>query len=252
MIKVDGLEKRFGSVAAVNDVTFTASDGAVTGLLGANGAGKSTILRMIGSLLKPNSGSVYVDGLDADAGSAVNRFKLGALLDHAGIYPRLTARENLLYFGRLRQMPPAALHRDVDRILSILDLETIADRRTGGFSQGERMKVALGRALLHGPRTLVLDEPTNGLDIPSARSLRSLLKTLRDSGLCILLSSHVLEDVRGICDKLVIIAQGRVVAEGSLESVCLQAGTDSLEDAFIIMTQSSRSENVLPGFHHRS
>ena len=225
MIKVQNLRRSFHGRLAVNGLSFHAPDGCITGLLGANGAGKTTTLRMICGVLKPDSGSVAIDGVTT-----------GALLDHTGIYSRLTTRENLLYFGRLRGMPPAILNSSVDRVLSILGLQSLADTRTAGFSQGERMKIALGRALLHEPRNLLLDEPTNGLDVPSVRSLRDLLRRLRDSGACVVFSSHVLEEVRVLCDQVVIVANGFVVAQGSPAELCEGTASASLEDAFVKLT----------------
>lgn len=230
MIKVHNLEKRFGNRPVVRDLSFEAPDGAITGLLGANGAGKTTTLRMIRGVLKPESGSVAID--DAS---------VGALLDHMGIYSRLTVRENLAYFGRLRGMSPQSLAERVEHVISILGIESIADRRTAGFSQGERMKTALGRAILHSPRNLLLDEPTNGLDVSTVRSLRDLLRRWRDSGACIVFSSHVLDEVRALCDQVVIISGGRLIAQGSPTELCVQTGTSSLEEAFVKLTQPEGS-----------
>jgi sodium transport system ATP-binding protein len=227
MIEARNLKKSFGPVQAVRDLSFSAPDGAITGLLGSNGAGKSTTLRMICGVLQPNRGSVHIDQ------------PLGALLDHIGLYPRLTARENLTYFGELRGIPPVQLAKRIEQLISELGMQTIADRRTAGFSQGERMKTALARAILHSPQNLLLDEPTNGLDIPSVRALRGLLLQMRDSGMCIVLSSHVLEEVRILCDHVAIVSEGRVVAEGSPEDLCRETDTASLEDAFIKLTQEN-------------
>jgi sodium transport system ATP-binding protein len=214
MIRVQDLAKSFDNRPVVRSLSFTAPDGAITGLLGANGAGKTTTLRMICGVLQPDSGSVTVDPA-----------AIGALLDHMGIYPRLTVRENLAYFGMLRGMPPAVLAGRIDQVLATLGLQAIADRRTAGFSQGERMKTALGRAILHAPKNLLLDEPTNGLDVPAVRSLRDLLRRWRDAGACVLFSSHVLEEVRALCDQVVVIDRGRVVAQGSPAALCLQTDT---------------------------
>lgn len=213
MIKVHQLEKRFNGWPVVKDLSFDAPDGAITGLLGANGAGKTTTLRMICGVLQPDFGSIVVDDIAA-ADSVGRQRRIGALLDHMGIYTRLTVRENLAYFGRLRGMPLDVIEERLESVISILGLQAIADRRTAGFSQGERMKTALGRALLHSPQNLLLDEPTNGLDIPTIRSLRDLLKRLRDAGTCIVFSSHVLEEVRALCDKVVIIAGERSSPKG--------------------------------------
>jgi sodium transport system ATP-binding protein len=240
MITIQKLAKSFDTRPVVTDLSFEAPDGAITGLLGANGAGKTTTLRMLCGALQPDSGSIVVD--DAAFGDALDRQRrIGALLDHMGIYPRLTVRENLAYFGRLRGMPAELLGERVEAVISVLGLGAIADRRTHGFSQGERMKTALGRALLHSPQNLLLDEPTNGLDIPTIRSLRDLLRRLRDSGTCIVYSSHVLDEVRALCDRVVIIAGGKIVAQGSPEELCSQAETASLEEAFIELTGETRS-----------
>ena len=225
MIQVQNLVKSFNNRPAVRSLSFTAPDGAITGLLGANGAGKTTALRMICGVLKPDSGLATTDPVGT-----------GALLDHIGIYPRLTVRENLAYFGMLRGMAPAALAERVSQVLATLGLEAIADRRTAGFSQGERMKTALGRAMLHAPKNLLLDEPTNGLDVPTVRSLRHLLRRLRDAGTCVLFSSHVLEEVSALCDQVVIVDHGRLVAQGSPADLCRQTDSASLEDAFVKLT----------------
>lgn len=235
MIQAQNLSKSFDRRPVVQSLSFTAPDGAITGLLGANGAGKTTTLRMICGMLRPESGSVTVDD-DATGDPLIRQRRLGALLDHIGIYPRLTARENLAYFGMLRGMPAAQIAGRVKEVLAALGLEDLADRRTAGFSQGERMKIALGRAILHAPRNLLLDEPTNGLDVPTVRALRDLLRRWRDAGACVVFSSHVLEEVRALCDQVVVIHRGRVVAQGSPAGLCRQTESASLEDAFVKLT----------------
>jgi sodium transport system ATP-binding protein len=230
MVETRNLRKSYGAVHAVRDLTFFAPDGKITGLLGSNGAGKSTTLRMICGVLQPDHGSVRIDG------------RVGALLDHIGLYSRLTARENLTYFGQLHGIPRVQLQQRIEEVLLQLGMETIADRRTAGFSQGERMKTALARAIVHSPRNLLLDEPANGLDVPSVRALRSLLRQMRDSGMCIVLSSHILEEVRILCDHVAIVSTGRVVAQGPPEDLCGQTGSASLEDAFVKLTTGQ--ENV--------
>ncbi len=245
MITIHKLRKSYDGRPVVRDLSFDAPDGAITGLLGANGAGKTTTLKMICGALQPESGSILVDDAVDEAGACGDpvrrQHRLGALLDHMGIYTRLTVRENLAYFGRLRGMPAELLEERIESVVSVLGLEAIAGRRTKGFSQGERMKTALGRALLHSPQNLLLDEPTNGLDIPTIRSLRDLLRRLRDSGTCIVYSSHVLDEVRALCDRVVIIAQGRIVAQGSPQELCSQAETASLEEAFLELISPARS-----------
>jgi len=236
MIQVQELRKSFDHRTVVQNLSFEAADGAITGILGANGAGKTTTLRMICGVLQPEGGSIRIDSVSGSEHPLVRQRRLGALLDHTGIYSRLTVRENLAYFGRLRGMSADSLRERIGRVLSMLGLESIADRRTCGFSQGERMKTALGRAILHSPQNLLLDEPTNGLDIPTIRSLRDLLRRLRDSGACVVFSSHVLDEVRALCDKVVVISGGSAIAQGSPAELCIQTDTASLEEAFIKLT----------------
>ena len=236
MIEVRNLQKQFGNITALRDVSFLAPDGAITGLLGANGAGKSTTLRTICGVLQPGGGEVRVDGISPGADPLALQRRVGGLLDHAGLYARLTPRETFTFSGRLHGVPRPRLRERVEETIAFLGLQSAADRRTGGFSQGERMKTALGRALIHSPRNLLLDEPTSGLDIPSVRALRHLLQRTRDAGACILFSSHVLEEVRALCDRVVILARGRVVAEGTPGELCARAGAATLEDAFVAFT----------------
>jgi sodium transport system ATP-binding protein len=234
MIEVRNLRKAFGPVRAVSDVSFRAANGRITGILGENGAGKTTTLALICGLLRPDDGWVRVG--PEDTSPIERRRRLGALLDHKGLYERLTARENIAYFGRLQGVLPCLLERRVEDVLAQLDLTRIADRRVAGFSQGERMKVALGRAIVHSPAHVLLDEPTNGLDIPSVHGLREILRRMRDAGTCILFSSHVLEEVRALCDNVVIISSGRVVAQGEPADICRRAGCTTLEEAFLALT----------------
>ena len=234
MIEVRNLRKAFGPVRAVSDVSFRAPNGRITGILGENGAGKTTTLAMICGLLRPDDGWVRV-GPD-DTSPIERRRRLGALLDHKGLYDRLTARENIAYFGRLQGVLPCLLERRMEDVVAQLDLTRVADRRVAGFSQGERMKVALGRAIVHSPAHVLLDEPTNGLDIPSVHGLREALRRMRDSGTCILFSTHVLDEVRALCDNVVIISRGRVVAQGDPADVCRLAGCATLEEAYLALT----------------
>jgi sodium transport system ATP-binding protein len=243
MIEVRGLRKRFHARQAIRDVSFLARNGAITGLLGANGAGKSTTLRIISGSLRPDKGTVRIDELDVNR-SHVNRAsdyhaRLGALLDHAGLYGRLTARENLIYYGELRGLSRTEARTRADEVLSCLGLASLTNRRAREFSLGERAKLALGRAILHSPNNLLLDEPTNGLDVPAVRVLRALLKNMRDAGCCIVFSSHVLDEVEQICDEVVMINNGAVVASGSLESVRGQTSGASLEEAFMQLTEAA-------------
>ena len=230
MVEVEGLRKRYGTVEAVDDVSFVAPDGWITGLLGANGAGKTSTLGMICGVVRPDAGAVRIDGA---AASPATRRRLGVLHDHKGLYGRLTARENIRYFARLHGLSGSDLDDRTRAVVSRLGLDAVADRRTAGFSQGERMKVALARALVHGPGTLLLDEPTNGLDIPTVRAFRALVAELRAQGTCIIFSSHVLDDVSALCDTLVVMARGRVVAAGTAGEICHRTGTSLLDEAFM-------------------
>ena len=246
MIETRNLKKSFGPVQAVRDLSFSALDGSITGLLGSNGAGKTTTLRMICGVLQPDGGSVRVDDITPSADPRALQSRVGALLDHMGIYPRLTTRENLAYFGELRGIPPDQLAQRVGQVLAQLGLESIADRRTAGFSQGERMKTALARAILHAPQNVLLDEPANGLDVPTFRSLRLLLREMRDAGRCIVLSSHILEEIRILCDNVAIVSGGRIVAQGSPGDLCRQTGSATLEDAYVKLTCDRENIECLP------
>ncbi|MFO0659248.1 MAG: ATP-binding cassette domain-containing protein [Polyangiaceae bacterium] len=233
MIRVEGLRKTFDHVVAVDAVSFEALDGEITGFLGPNGAGKSTTMRMVTTLVQPDAGHVYIDGIDAMGDPMRALRRLGVLPDARGISPRLTPREQIRYYGQLHGLEGAELEQRIDDLVDLLDLRAIADRRAQGFSQGERMKVAIGRALVHRPQNVLLDEPTNGLDVMATRALRELLKRLRSQGICVLLSSHVMQEIAALCDRVVVIAHGRVVASGTPVQLREQTGCNSLEDAFV-------------------
>jgi len=220
-------------VIAVDDVGFTAHDGQITGLLGPNGAGKTTTLRMLYTLMTPESGRVLVDGVDAAVDPNTVRRSLGVLPDARGVYKRLTARENIDYFGELHGMSAAAIAERTARLAKALQMEDFLDRATEGFSQGQRTKTAIARALIHDPRNVILDEPTNGLDVMTTRGLRGFLKELREEGRCVIFSSHIMQEVAALCDRIVIVAQGRVVAQGTPEELREQAHENNLEDAFV-------------------
>ncbi|HXF80597.1 MAG TPA: ATP-binding cassette domain-containing protein [Usitatibacter sp.] len=233
MIEARSLAKRFGEVEAVRSVSFTACDGAITGLLGPNGAGKTTTLRMIAALVAPTGGDARVDGVDCAAAPLAARERLGVLSDARGLYARLTARENIAYYGELRGMARPAIAAAIARLADLLDLGAILERRTDGFSQGERMKVAIARALVHDPPNVLLDEPTNGLDVMTTRNLRDVIRRLRGDGKCVLFSSHVMQEVSALCDTIVIMARGAVVAQGSSQELLATSGCATLEDAFV-------------------
>lgn len=235
MIEAVGLEKAFktkrGLVKAVDGVTFTARDGEITGLLGPNGAGKTTTLRMLYTLMTPDRGEVRVDGRPAT--DEATRTLLGVLPDARGIYKRWSARENVEYFAKLQGIPPDQVDARVMTLARALQMENILDRRAEGFSQGERTKTAIARALVHDPRNVILDEPTNGLDVMTTRALRTFVRSLKEQGRCILFSSHIMQEVAALCDRIIVIARGRVVAEGTTEELRARTGEAQLEDAFV-------------------
>ncbi|HEX4024950.1 MAG TPA: ATP-binding cassette domain-containing protein [Steroidobacteraceae bacterium] len=233
MIEARELRKAFGATQAVDGVSFIARDGQITGLLGANGAGKTTTLRLLYTLMQPDAGQVLVDGLDAGREPLAVRRRLGVLPDARGLYRRLTARENIAYFAALQGLDAHAAAARIELLLDTLSMHDIADRRAEGFSQGERLKTALARALVHDPRNVLLDEPTNGLDVMATRSLREFLRGLAAEGRCVLFSTHVMQEVAALCDRIVIIGRGRVVADGTPDALRAQAHEQSLEEAFV-------------------
>jgi sodium transport system ATP-binding protein len=237
MIQVQDLHKSFTAkkvvVKAVDGVGFEARDGEITGLLGPNGAGKTTTLRMLYTLMKPDSGKVLVDGVDVSSDPETVRRALGVLPDARGVYKRLTARENIAYFGELHGLDAATIAARTERLVQALNMQDFIDRRTEGFSQGQRTKTAIARALVHDPKNVILDEPTNGLDVMTTRGLREFLKQLRAEGRCVVFSSHIMQEVAALCDRIVIIARGQVVAAGTADELRAQTGEENLEDAFV-------------------
>jgi sodium transport system ATP-binding protein len=233
MIEARGLSKTFGAVEAVKDVSFLARDGEITGLLGPNGAGKTTCLRMLYSLVQPDKGDVLIDGVPVTQDPIAARRRLGVLPDARGLYRRLTARENIEYYADLHGIEPELARQRIDALIESLGMQNIAARRTEGFSQGERVKTAIARALVHDPINVVLDEPTNGLDVLATRALRDFLRDLRRQGRCVLLSTHVMQEVAALCDRIVVIAHGRVVAAGTPDELRAQTGESALEEAFM-------------------
>ena len=236
MITVENLHKRFGEVRAVDGVSFSAADGAVTALLGPNGAGKTTTLRMLYTLMRPDEGVITIDGIDAVRDPQGARFALGVLPDQSGLYPRLTAREHIAYFGELQGITGAELRERTEQLLQLLDMTAFADRRVAGYSHGERTKTALARAIVHNPKNVLLDEPTNGLDVMSTRAVREIIRRLKGAGHTVLFSSHVMQEVSALCDTIVVIARGRIVASGSPDDLRRQTGRDNLEDAFVALS----------------
>ena len=233
MIEVRNLHKSFGKVKAVSDMTFEARDGEITGLLGPNGAGKTTTLRMLYSLLPPDEGDIRIDGLDPTRDAMAIKTTLGVVPDSRGMYTRLTARENIRYFGELHNLPKQTIEERIESLAATLDMGEFIDRRTEGFSQGQRVKVAIARAMVHQPQTVLMDEPTNGLDVMSTRALREYIRSLKDSGQSVVLSTHIMQEVAALCDRIVIIAKGKVAATGTVDELISRSGRDTIEDAFV-------------------
>jgi sodium transport system ATP-binding protein len=236
LIEANRLARRFGATVALRDVSFQAPDGRITGLLGPNGAGKSTTLRILCATINADSGEARIDGETVNPANWALRQRLGVLPHNAGLYPTLTARENIIYFARLAGMSAAAARTRADELVAQMELEEVAHRRTKTCSQGQKVRTALARALVHNPRNLILDEPTNGLDVPAVRKLRQLLLHLRDLGHCIVFSSHVMQEVALLCDDVVVMAHGSVVARGTPEALRQGTGAATFEDAFVALT----------------
>lgn len=233
MIEVSNLRKAFGNVIAVDNISFNADRGEIYGLLGPNGAGKTSTMRMMVGIFKPTKGNIHIDGIDVINNPLDAQKKLGVLPDGGSLYKRLTARENIRYFGELQGMPDKDIAEAIEHLSKLLGMENILDRKTAGFSQGERMKVSLARALVHNPDYVLLDEPTNGLDVLTTRAVRTLMLELKAQGKCVIFSSHLMHEVANLCDRVGIVQHGKIVADGTIEEIQSQSNTDSLEDAFV-------------------
>ncbi len=244
MINVEHINKRFGQVEAVSDVSFQAKDGYVTGLLGPNGAGKSTTLRILYSVLQPTAGQALIDGYDSSRQAMEVRRRIGVLPHATGLYMRLTAKENIVYYGRLYGLSDTYIKERLDVLVDMFDLADILHRPTQGFSQGQKVKVALARALVHNPKNILLDEPTNGLDVMTTRALRQYIRQLCEAGICVLFSSHIMQEVAALCDEIVIINQGTVAISGSPDEIRFKTGYDNLEDAFVDIIYKEQQEII--------
>ena len=241
MIHAHQIAKSFGTVKAVRSVNFSAENGKITGLLGPNGAGKTTTLRMLSGLIRPDSGHVLVDEVNTRTDAKAVRSKIGVLPDAQGIYPRLTARENIQYFGELYLMQPDDIKARIEFLVKELDMHDFIDRRTAGFSQGQRMKVAIARAIVHNPINVLLDEPTNGLDVMSTRAMRDVIRNMKANGQCVIFSSHLMQEVVALCDEVFIIADGMIVESGSIDSL-LNKYDSGFEDVFVQIIDQQTSE----------
>jgi sodium transport system ATP-binding protein len=253
MIVVEALCKQFSQgrgkqarvVHAVQGVSFNAADGCITGLLGPNGAGKTTTLRIAAALIEPDAGRVLVDGIEVAKAPTAALARMGVLSDARGLYPRLTARENIVYYGRLHGLTGAAAAARAEVLARTLDMQPLLDRRTEGFSQGERMKTALARALVHNPPNIILDEPTNGLDVLATRALRDTLRRLRDDeGKCIVFSTHIMQEVERLCDHVVVVAHGRTVAAGTVAGLSAITGQADFEETFVQLAFTDHTDHT--------
>jgi sodium transport system ATP-binding protein len=234
-------------VQAVEDVSFEAADGRITGLLGPNGAGKTTTLRMLAALIEPDAGRMTVDGIDVRERPRETLARMGVLSDARGLYPRLTARENIVYYGVLQGLARDAAQARAETLAQMLDMRPLLDRRTEGFSQGERMKTSLARALVHDPKHIVLDEPTNGLDVLATRALRESLRWLRTpegGAKCIVFSTHIMQEVERLCDSVVVVAHGRTVAQGTVDELLARTGERDFEEAFVKLAFREEQETT--------
>jgi len=238
MITVSNLHKSFGKIKAVCGISFKVHDGEITGLLGPNGAGKTTTLRMLYSLLPPDEGEIRIDGMDPTRDAMAIKRTLGVVPDSRGLYTRLTARENIRYFGQLHEMPEQKIQSRIEDLVQTLDMGDFIDRRTEGFSQGQRVKVAIARAMIHEPQTVLMDEPSNGLDVMSTRALRKYILALKENGHSVVLSTHIMQEVAALCDRIIIIARGKIAADGTAAQLLEKSGCDSLEDAFVALIGS--------------
>jgi sodium transport system ATP-binding protein len=233
VIEVRNVSKSFGDVKAVRDISFDMRDGEITGLLGPNGAGKTTTLRMLYSLLPPDSGTIRIDGHDPQKDALDIKRTLGVVPDSRGLYKRLTARENIAYYGELHGMSKAKIQQRIDTLAATLNMEDFIDRETDGFSQGQKVKVAIARAMVHEPQTVMLDEPSNGLDVMTTRALRRFILDLKAAGHSVVLSTHIMQEVAALCDRIIIIAKGRIAADGTQEELLARSGASNIEEAFV-------------------
>ncbi len=245
MIRIEQLSKSFGGtkkiprIDALKNLSLILRDGEITGILGLNGAGKSTLMRLIYGLLQPTHGEIFVNNISVQKLPDAARKNLGVLPDDTGLYKRLTARENIRYYGELQGLSGEVLENNINQLISWLGMESIAERKAEGFSLGERMKTALARSIVHKPQHILLDEPTNGLDVITTRAVRRLLHELKAEGRCVLFSSHLMHEVSGLCDRVIVISNGEIVADGSVANIVATSNANSLEDAFVNLVQQS-------------
>jgi len=234
-VRVDRLEKTLGKNKVLRGVSLEAGSGEIFGLLGPNGAGKTTTLRIICTLLAPDAGSVEVLGFDTQTAPEEVRRRVGVVTADIGVYPRLSARENIAYFGELSGVLDGELKRRVDTVLERLDMVSFANQRAETLSSGQKQKVAIARAIVHDPEVLMFDEPTSNLDVLASREIRNFMVESRDRGKCVIFSTHVLHDAERLCDRVTILHEGTVVATGPTADV--RGSHRDLEDAFLELVE---------------
>lgn len=242
MISISGLSKKFGSQVVLNAINCEFHDGEIVGMLGVNGAGKTTLMRIIYGLMLADQGDVVIDGVSVSADPVHARQAIGVLPDDGGLYLRLSARENIQYFGRLSGLEDTVIDQRINRLVEKFSMQDFIDRRTEGFSLGQRMKTRLARAIIHEPKHILLDEPTNGLDVLSTRAVREHLRLLKNEGRSVIFSSHLMYEVSGLCDRVIVLHQGQLVASGTVEEVIAKGQAKNLEEAFVNLTNSSAKE----------
>lgn len=233
MIEAQALVKTFKKFQAVKNVSFRAADGEVFGLLGPNGAGKTTTLRMLSTVVQPSSGTAKVSGYDIRHERDQVRSHLGILVESAGLYAHSTTREHLRYIGKLHGLSGIHLESRIDNLVQRLGMEDFADRKAQGFSRGMVRKVVMGMALIHNPPNVILDEPSQGLDVVSTRAVREIIRDFKAEGRCVVLSTHHMDEVERLCDRVAIVHRGEVRETGTPAEIVAKYGADSLESAFV-------------------
>lgn len=244
MIKVEGVSKSFGSVNAVNGVSFECHKGQIFALLGSNGAGKTTTIRMISTIIKPDCGRVVVNGYDTTKDQDEVRRSIGVLNSDVGLYGRLTAYENVKYFAKLHGLHTKTIDRRIDELFTLMDMNEFRNRKVEGFSKGMKQKVNIIRAIIHDPSTILFDEPTSGLDVISARNILDFIGECRNRGKCILFSTHIMSEVERLCDRVAIINKGTIIAQGSTKEILEKTSQSTIEDAYLKLV-SDKPENTL-------